>query len=40
MEGWNTTWPNMLDTTPSLETFKPQEFVLSQSKLISIKQIF
>jgi hypothetical protein len=23
MEGWNTTWPNMLDTTPSLKTFKP-----------------
>jgi hypothetical protein len=40
MEGWNTTWPNMLNTTLSLETFKSQEFELSQSKLISIKEIF
>jgi len=40
MEGWNTTWPNMLDTTPSLITFKPQKFVLSQNKLISVKEIF
>jgi hypothetical protein len=23
MEGWNTTWPSMPDTTPSLETSKP-----------------
>jgi len=40
MEGWNTTWPNMLDTTPSLITFKPQKFVLSQNKLILVKEIF
>ncbi len=23
MKGWNTTWPSMLSTTPSLKTSKP-----------------
>jgi hypothetical protein len=27
-------WPGMPDTTPSIELWKPQEFVFSQSKLI------
>ncbi len=40
MEGWNTTWLGVFDTTSSIETPKPLEFVISQSKLISIKEIF
>jgi hypothetical protein len=37
MEGWNTTWLGMLDMTPSLKTSKPREYIISQSKLISIE---
>jgi hypothetical protein len=33
-------WPRMFDTTPFIEPQKPQEFVVSQSKLISIEEIF
>ncbi len=40
IEGWNTMWPRMFDTTPFIEPQKPQEFVVSQSKLISIEEIF
>ncbi len=34
IEIWNIMWPGMPDTTPSIEPWKPQEFVFSQSKLI------
>jgi hypothetical protein len=33
-------WPSMLDTTPSIKPQKPQESIVSQSKLILIKEIF
>jgi hypothetical protein len=39
MEGWNTTWPNMPNTTP-VEAYKSQEVVNSQEKLITIEEIF
>jgi hypothetical protein len=29
MDGWNTTWLGILDITPSLENFKPHEYVVS-----------
>jgi hypothetical protein len=34
IEIWNIMWLGMLDTTPSIKPWKPQEFVVSQSKLI------
>jgi hypothetical protein len=34
IEIWNIMWPGMPNTTPSIEPWKPQEFVFSQSKLI------
>jgi hypothetical protein len=40
IEGWNTMWPRMFYITPFIEPQKPQEFVVSQSKLISIEEIF
>jgi hypothetical protein len=40
MEGWNTTWLGMSDMTPYLETSKPHESIVSQSKLISIEEKF
>ncbi len=39
MDGWNTTWPSMPNTT-LVETHKSQEIVNSQKKLITIKEIF
>ncbi len=33
-------WPSMPDTTPSIDSQKPQEFVVSQSKLILVEEIF
>ncbi len=39
MEGWNTTWPGMPNTT-LVETQKFQEIVNSQEKLIIVKKIF
>ncbi len=39
MEGWNTTWRSMPNTTP-LEAHKSQEVVNSQEKLITIEEIF
>ncbi len=39
MEGWNTTWPCMLNTTP-VDTQKYQEVVNPQGKLIIIEEIF
>jgi hypothetical protein len=39
MEGWNTTWPSMLNTT-LVETQKSHEVVNSQEKLIIVKEIF
>jgi hypothetical protein len=38
MEGWNTTWLGMSNMTPFLETSKPRESIVSQSKLISIEE--
>jgi hypothetical protein len=38
MDGWNTTWLGISDITP-LEIPKPHEYVVSQSKFISIKEI-
>ncbi len=37
IKGWNT---SMHDTTPSIEPQKPQEFIISQSKLILVKEVF
>jgi hypothetical protein len=39
MEGWNTTWLGMPNTT-LMETHKSQEVVNSQKKLITIEKIF
>ncbi len=39
MEGWNTTWLSMLNTTP-VEVEKFQEVVNSQEKLIIIEEVF
>jgi hypothetical protein len=39
MEGWNTTWPNMPNTT-SMEAHKSQEVVNSQEILITVEEIF
>ncbi len=39
MEGWNTTWSSMPNTTLA-KAKKFQEVVNSQKKLITIKQIF
>ncbi len=33
MERWNTTWPSMSNTTPSLETPEPLESIAAQTKL-------
>jgi hypothetical protein len=33
-------WPSMFNTTPSIEPKKPKKIVVSQSELISIKEIF
>ncbi len=40
MEGWNTMWLGMLNTTPFIETPKPQESTVFHNKLILIKEIF
>jgi malate synthase len=39
MEGWNTTWLNMPNTT-HVDAQKFQEVVNSQEKLIIVKEIF
>jgi hypothetical protein len=39
MEGWNTTWLSMPNTT-LVDEHKSQEIVNSQGKLIIIKKIF
>jgi hypothetical protein len=39
MEGWNTTWPGMPNTT-HVEAHKSQEVVNSQNKLIIVEEIF
>ncbi len=39
MEGWNTTWPKMPNTTP-VDAQKSQEVMNSQGKLIIVKEIF
>jgi hypothetical protein len=39
MEGWNTTWPGMPNTT-LVEAQKSQEVVNSQDKLIIVEEIF
>jgi len=39
MEGWNTTWLNVRNTTP-IKAQKFQEVVNSQEKLITIEKIF
>ncbi len=39
MEGWNTTWPGMPNTTP-MEIEKFQEPMNSQEKLITVEEIF
>jgi hypothetical protein len=39
MEGWNTTWLGMPNTTP-MDAHKFQEVVNSQGKLITLKEIF
>ncbi len=39
MEGWNTTWPNMPNTT-LVEAHNFQEVVNSQEKLIIVEKIF
>jgi hypothetical protein len=39
MEGWNTTWLGMQNTTPT-EAQKSQDVVNSQEKLITVKEIF
>jgi len=33
-------WSDMLNTTPFIKCEKPQEYVVSQNKLISVKEIF
>ncbi len=40
IKGWNTMWPSMPDTTPFIEPQKPQEYVISQNKLILEEEIF
>ncbi len=40
MDGWNTIWLGMPDTTPSLEILKHWEYVAPLSKLISVNEIF
>ncbi len=40
IKGSNTMQPSMHDTTPSIEPQKPQEFVVSQIKLILVKEVF
>jgi hypothetical protein len=40
IEGWNTMWLHMPDTTPFIKPSKPQDFIVSQNKLILIKEIF
>jgi hypothetical protein len=39
MEGWNTTWPSMPNTT-HVEAQKSQEVMNSQEKFITIEEIF
>ncbi len=39
MEGWNTTWPSMPNTT-LMEAYKYQESVNAQEKLITVEEIF
>jgi len=39
MEGWNTTWPGMSNTT-LVEAKKSQEIMNSQEKLIIVEDIF
>jgi hypothetical protein len=39
MEGWNTTWLNMPNTTP-VDAHKSQKVVNSQGKLIIVEEIF
>lgn len=40
MDGWNTTWLGLSDITPSLEIFKPHEYVVSHNNFILAKEIF
>ncbi len=40
IKGWNTMLPSMPDTTPFIEPQKPQEYVISQNKLILEEEIF
>jgi hypothetical protein len=40
MEGWNTTWLGIPNITPSLKTFKLPKFILPQSRLILVEEIF
>jgi hypothetical protein len=39
MEGWNTMNPGMPDTKLSIKIRKPQESIISQSKLILVEKI-
>jgi hypothetical protein len=39
MEGWNTTWLTMLNTT-LMDAQKSQEVMNSQGKLITVEEIF
>jgi len=39
IKGWNTMWLGMPNTTPSIELLKHWESIVSQSKLISVKEI-
>jgi hypothetical protein len=39
MEHWNTMKSGMPDTTSSIKTLKPQESIVSQSKLILVEKI-
>lgn len=40
MDGWNTIWPRMPDITPSLKIHKLQKFIVPQSKLKLVEEIF
>jgi hypothetical protein len=39
MEGWNTTWPGMPNTT-SMEAHKSQEVINSKENLIIVEEMF
>ncbi len=40
LKGWNMMWSDMPNTTPSIKCEKPQEYVVSQNKLILVEKIF